>query len=233
MGLRTVIDWLLRAWEQVVSWVRFYAEGTRAAGVHPDLTACIIIALLLAVWVGFACLAGSVAGSRLHSVQRHFLLGLAFPVVYPFMLMFTMDIKGLTGPPQPSLSEDDGSELDQGETADRSIIPNDSAETEEDPGATVVVDRVTDASEGPPEPSSPEGEEQVLDMAYFKQAALDDNGNPTGPWLIRCEDREITAEQIADALPHVVILMIRQEGSGIQRLRLPYSRIEGCEYIGD
>ena len=76
-------------------------------------------------------------------------------------------------------------------------------------------------------PQAPETVE--YDSSYFTRIALDENGNVTGPWLIKYADTEVIALRIVSALDQVVVIEIQGREDQSQKIRIPYSKISACE----
>ena len=85
--IRAIID-------TVTSITQFFVEKTTAAGIDPNWEIVFVLCVLLTLWLGSGCWAGSIAEARRHSDKVHFLLGLLVPWAYPLTILFAMDVKG-------------------------------------------------------------------------------------------------------------------------------------------
>lgn len=180
--------------------VSYFTRATIEAGLHPDPLVVIAIVIVFTILVGSGCWAGGIAEMRRHPMKRHFILGFLVPGVYPIFIMFTMDVKGAKE------RERAWKEKQEKEAAARRLT--------------------TEVVEGAQQVEAPQ---TPFDLAYFKEIALDKDGNPTGPWLITFGDTETTAQRIVETLPSAVVVQVLAEDGKAQTIRIPYAKITGCK----
>lgn len=207
-------DIIFAFFSTIGSMASHFIEKTQEAGVEPDMLVVIIIVFVLSVWFGFACWAGSIAGMRRHSALVHFLIGLVIPIVYPFFILFALDVKGAKQRAREATAlaaEAEAQAAAKAAAREREAALAPSGEDELRPGET--------AEAGGP----------ALDQAYFKSISLDDEGNVTGPWSIKFGETEMIAQRIVEALEETVVIEIIGEGDKLQRFRVPYAKISSCD----
>jgi len=193
----------------LTAWTSFFIDRTVEAGIKPDIGVVLLIMAVLTVWLGMACWASSIASGRRHSPKFHFAIGLVIPLVYPLITIFAMDVKGARTR-QKQLEAEEADRLDE--------------------------ERLRELAAGTGGDAAAEGRDQeedtVFDMAFFKRIAHDEDGQSTGPWLIRYANNEVIAPNIVDTLDHAVVIEIHQEGTDqLQRIRIPYATIISCDLM--
>jgi len=193
----------------LTAWTNFFIDRTVEAGINPDPEILLILVVVLTVWLGMACWASSIAAARRHSPKLHFVIGLAIPLVYPLVILFAMDVKGARAR-QKQIEAEEIERLEE-ERLRELAARGDGADA---------------ASKG-------EGEaDTIFDMAFFKRIAHDEDGQSTGPWLIRYANSEVIAPTIVDTLDHAVVIEIHQEGKDqLQKIRIPYAAIASCDLM--
>ncbi len=214
--LGAVLSILKSFWDMIAQIVGFFTEKTTEAGMEPDLVIVLFLVFVLTLWLASGCWAASIAGARRHSVKLSFAIGLAVPLFYPLVILFAMDIKGAKDREERAQQE----ALEEAEQARiREQVAAKAAEEAELTGEASALPAI-------------EEEEQVYDFDFFKRIAYDEDGNVTGPWLIRYGSNEIIAPTVADILPHAVVVEIPQGSEGkLQRIRIPYGMITACELM--
>lgn len=190
------------------SLIDYFVGKTAEAGISPDPLICALLLIILTVWIGFGCWAGSIAGARKHSQMPHFILGMCIPVIYPLIIMFVLDVKGAKER-QKKLQELRADE--------------EKARAEKEAGGA---EKAADAPEVMPG-GVPE-EEPVFDAQYFENIRLDDDGNPTGPWSIVCGESQFHVLGIVECLAEVLVVETEARDGQIQKMRLPYAKITQC-----
>ncbi|MBT3374831.1 MAG: hypothetical protein HN742_40870 [Lentisphaerae bacterium] len=193
----------------LTAWTTFFVDRTVEAGINPDIEIVIAIMLILTVWLGMACWSSSIASARRYSPKLHFLIGLALPLVYPLVILFAMDVKGARG-------------------RQKQIEAEQEAELEEERLRALAAGTEAASAEG----AEGQADDTVFDMAFFKRIAHDEDGQSTGPWLIRYANNEVIAPTIVDTLEHAVVIEIHQDGTDqLQRIRIPYGTIASCDLM--
>lgn len=194
----------------LTAWTTFFIDRTVEAGIKPDIEVVLLIMVVLTVWLGMACWASSIACARRHSPKFQFAVGLVIPLVYPLILLFAMDVKGARAR-QKQLEAEEAERL------------------EEERLRELAAGTGGDGAEGA---KDQEEEDTIFDMAFFKRIAHDEDGQATGPWLIRYANNEVIAPSIADTLDQAVVIEIHQEGTDqLQRIRIPYATITSCDLM--
>lgn len=193
----------------LVGIVAFFVDKTIGAGIEADAAVVVFLLFVLTIWLWSACWAGSISRMRRHSPALHFAIGLLLPLVYPLVILFAMDVRGARG-------------------REKRIRDEEEVAADDDRIRKAVA---ASGTKGVPEEVEEELK-QVFDYDFFKRISFDEDGNPTGPWLIKYGGNEVIAPTIADALPHAVVVEIHQGEEGrLQRIRVPYAKITACELM--
>jgi hypothetical protein len=167
-----------------------------------------IMVVALTVWLASGCWAGSIAGARRHSIVGHFFLGLLVPYVYPFFCLFAMDIRGAKERARARKEEQEKAEQER-QMRERAAEMEKAEQLAAGKGGT-----------GP-----------SYDADHFQEIMLDENGNPTGPWVIGFGETVVHAQRICEAMPTLVVVEIADNTGQTQRLRIPYNKITSCSPI--
>ncbi|MFT5126858.1 MAG: hypothetical protein ACI8W8_000454 [Rhodothermales bacterium] len=153
-------------------------------------------------------MAASVAENRSRGPIKHFLMGLAIPVLYPIICLFAMSVYE---PPQAVQVEEEEGEKGQGPPPVE-VMPE-----------GVDGELVTAASLD---------DEQRYNKDYFQNIALDDYGNYRGPFTLRMKTgEEVRIDRIIDCLPVVVVTESISPDGKNAHLRIPYDQVEQCEEL--
>ena len=190
----------------VIVW--YFIDLTVAADIRPNYLGFVFLLAVLTVLLWSACWSASIAERRWHSPALHFALGVVVPVVYPIILVFTMDVRGARQRAELRIREEE----EQAEGAPLERARRRAAETP---------DRVDEAFIGPGG--------VVFNRDYFRRLAIDEEGRPTGPWLITFGDSDVVAERIVDSLDHAVVVEVRGDEGALDKIRVPYAKIRGCD----
>jgi len=203
-----VIDFLRAIFDIIAGIVARFAQATGEAHIAADPLLLVLIAIVLTIWLGSACWAGSIAEMRRHAPKLHFFIGLVLPLLYPLVILFALDVKGAK-----ARDRERQREKEQAAAAAAPVQPA----AVDSPDIDLPIEQAEAK------------EETTLDEHYFTDIALDDQGNPTGPWRITYGDTEIVAQRIVDALPHAVVIETLAADGKAHKIRIPYSKISGCE----
>jgi hypothetical protein len=207
--LYQLIQYLVEVWEWLIRKTQFFAGETAGADISLSLGTMLIILALLTVCMGSAFWAGSVAASRKHNLWLHALIGLVAPLVYPAIIMFTLDLKGAKEREQSKVEQEAAAKAEQAER-DRlaQVIGRSPGEEDEEAEAAAV----------------------SYDRDYFKKIARNESGQLTGPWMISYNNQSVCALHIVDCLDEVLVIEIEIPSGDRQRIRIRYALIQGCEH---
>ena len=187
----------------------------------PPVWALILLAIAVTAYVGAAAWAATVAEVRREDPGRHFLRGLLIPFVYPFVLL------RLT--PRPVFVPEAEAEkpqvrakalampkmvrgVDRPGRVAADVAPAAGAETSVAPAATPALS-ATDV-------------QPTYDEAYFRRLKEDSLVSVAAPCVVRYGGMEVEARIVVDVFPQNVTLEVRQAGGSVQRMRIPYAKIE-------
>ena len=214
--LKIIIDFL-------GSTIGFFVERTAEAGIRPDLQVIIFILVFLTVWMGSAFWSASIAVMRKHSMIPHFIAGFVVPYVYPVTILFALDVKGARALTRQKAQQDQGEAM-AAEEKERLRSIGQAVPAQEAASQSAVAGTPGDAAENNSAAAAPE----EFDQRYFKEIALDDNGEPTGPWRIQYGGTEVVAVRIVESLPFAVAVEITTADGKTQKIRIPYAKITSC-----
>ncbi len=193
--------------------ISYFVDATVDAGISPDIEIVLFLLIVLTFWLSSGCWAGAIAGSRKRSVKLNFIAGMLFPLLYPVIILFALDVRG-------------AKQKDQMLQLEFVAKQNKKKDAEVDESSKTAED-----FENTEAPKTSISDVSGFDMKHFKRIALDDEGNPTGPWAIETEDSAIVAKRIIECLPQVVVLEIQGAEDKLQRIRIPYARIKACNAV--
>ena len=164
----------------------------------------ILIAILLS-----GGLASSIAENRSRGPMKHFFLGVAIPIIYPVICLFTMSIYE---PPQ-KVKEEEQEEGERGE-------------------GPPPVEVMPEGVDGELVTAASLDDEQRYNKDYFQGIALDDYGNYRGPFSLRMKTgEEVRIDRIIDCLPAVAVTESISPDGKNAHLRIPYDQVEHCEEL--
>jgi hypothetical protein len=192
----------------------------------PPLWLLVLVVLAVTAWVGAAAWAATIAEIRREEPGKHFLLGLLIPFVYPFLLLKRAPVraaavaaaaeeapqvrgKALAVPKLGSSAERRAAAAGVGPAAQAPAVPA-------APGATAA----------PTDVPSGEGARVAYDEAYFRHLKNESLVSAVAPCVVRYGGIEVEARIVLDVMPSVVTLEVRQAGGTVQRMRIPYAKIE-------
>lgn len=181
----------------------WYANATEY-GFYISKTSLINWSILVIILCGSAMAAATFAEVKFRNRLLHGILGFCLPVAYPVLLLLVIP-KGI----DTNKKEKDNKP--------RKIAADSLPKTQ----------LKTFQEEEKPEEII-EGA-QVLDQAFFTRISKDEHGNILGPFIIELDDGQILEiEYIVEAFQPAVAVQIGQ-GEDAKRIRLPYSKIKGCQ----
>lgn len=186
--------------------IGYFVDKTVEAGVQPDPLVVAAIVIVLTILIGSGALAGTVAGMRERSILVHGCIGVLIPYIYPLVLVFVLDVKGAAQRAKARKEEEKLAAHE--EEMNRRTAGIIDSEEEEDVFSE---------------------ERTQFNQEYFQRIARDENGAPTGPWVIAFSGNEMVVERICEPLPEVVVVEIRISEEETSRIRIPYARITSCE----
>jgi hypothetical protein len=205
--LRAVGKFLLWLGEKVVDISRFCLGKLLAEDVSFNFQTAFLLLLVSTIMIGSGSWAASIALSRRHSGWLHFLLGALMPGVYPFVLMFTMGLKG--------------------ERERKKKIESERLEQEKEEEERQRVRGLLRMQEG--EETDAEEDEDSFNARYFERIARDAEGNKAGPWKVVFAGMDIIVQEIIEVQEDfVLVIMSGREGKN-EKLRIPYSKIGSWE----
>ena len=193
-------------WDAICKVVLGYVdESSKATAIEYDPAVTFTIAAVMLVLFGSACWAASIAKCRRYNPIPHFLLGLIIPWVYPLIILFALDIKGVKEMRAKAEAERLAKEAEEAERQ-KNIALNMGAEAQEQPE-----------------------EEDSWNQAYFEKIARASDGSSAGPWLATYGGNTIRVLSIIEALPEVVNVEFEGEKGKPMKIRIPYAKIEAWE----
>lgn len=203
------IQYMIEVWEWLIQKTQFFAGETAGAGISLSLGTVVGIVIVLTICMASAFWAGSVAASRKHSMWLHALIGLVAPIVYPAVIMFTLDLKGAKDREQARIEQEAAAKAEQAERERLAHVMGRAPGDEEDGAEAGAVS---------------------YDHDYFKRIARNESGQLTGPWMISYNNQSVCALHIVDCLDEVLVIEIEIPSGDRQRIRIRYALIEGCEH---
>ena len=193
-------------WDAVCKVVLGYVdESSKATAIEYDPAVTFTIAAVMLVLFGSACWAASIAKCRRYNPIPHFLLGLIIPWVYPLIILFALDIKGVKEMRAKAEAERLAKEAEEAERQ-KNIALNMGAEAQES-----------------------EEENEGWTQAYFEKIARAADGSSAGPWIATYGGNTIRVLSIVEALPEVVSVEFEGEKGKTLKIRIPYAKIEAWE----
>ncbi len=207
--LYQAIQYTILAFNWLVQKTQFFAGETAGAGISLDPMTTVGMLLLLTICMGSGFWAGSIAASRKHNMWLHVLIGLVAPIVYPAVIMFTLDLRGAKERERARIEQEEAAKAEEAERERLAQVMGRSTGDEDD-----------GAEAGP----------VSFDRDYFKKIARNETGQLTGPWLISYNNQNVCALHIADCLDEVLVIEIETPSGDRQRIRIRYALIESCEH---
>jgi hypothetical protein len=207
--LYVIREYLISGWEWLAAKAQFFAGETSEADISVDPGILLGLLILLTVCMLSAYWAASIAASRKHGILMHLALGAVAPIVYPSVILFTLDVHGIKEREEARLAAEAKAKAEEEEKARLDEMLGRTASQEGD-----------GAEAGP----------VSYDCAYFKKIARNETGQLTGPWLISYKNQSVCALNISECLDEVLVVEIETPSGDRQRIRIRYSLIEGCEH---
>lgn len=207
--------WLWAAWAKICECAKSFWEwlsGTVNTMLFEDLglldaniTALIIIMVVLTIMLASGAWGASIAMMRRHSAPKFFLYGFFTFFIGPAHLLYSLSIKG--------------------EQEQKEMFARD-AEMKRAEQAERAAKEAMQAKERGKEAPAVSSEGITFDQDYFNSIQRNEDGTPAGPWRVAYNGIEITVTEIVEVLPECVqVRMINLEGNPMVG-RIPYSRIE-------
>ena len=188
-------------WQFVCKLVLGYVdESAKATDVEYDIGAAVLVAVAIVVLLGSACWAASIAKCRRYNPVPHFILGIFIPWLYPLIILFALDIKGVKEMRARAEEERLAREAEEAERQ-KNIALNRKEEVEEVKGLG-------------------------WSQGYFEKISRKADGSDGGPWLVTYGGNTIRVLRIVEALPEVVNVEFEGEKGATMRIRIPYAKIE-------
>ncbi len=173
-------------------------ENGAAPVARFDLQETIATLVIMTLLLASAFWAASIASARRHNAILSFILGLVVPIVYPLVILFTMDIPGKWD----FAAEEEKAKARQSQQPEEPAT-DDKAQPEA--GADLPFEPTPD---------------------YFSKIARDDEGKPAGPWECTFGGNRITVLQILDVLPNCISVEFRDARPEARKMRILYEKIE-------
>ncbi|NMA41934.1 MAG: hypothetical protein GX946_00970 [Oligosphaeraceae bacterium] len=208
--------WLKVAWQFLVwcagkamEFIHFCLDKLLAEKVTFDFGVAASIILITTLLIGSGCWAASIAISRRHSGLLHFVLGLVFPIIHPFTIMFGMDLHGERARRKKLAAEQ--RKREQAEVEKQRMLEIQGAHKTEEQG-----EESTEDTE----------KKKRFDKAYFERIARDKSGENAGPWQVGFGDDDIIVQQILEVQDNLLLVEVTGREGKNEKLRIPYNRID-------
>jgi len=193
----------------------FQDYGDFFLDVDNQIAVAICVAAIT-VWIWSGCFASSVAETRMHGPLKHFIAGLAIPIVYPLIILVALPYRTVKETVVDTTNEERIERVDGPPPAETLPVSS----IDEDRPAGLIDPDMLDASVS-------------FGETYFKQRAVDSTGRALGPYVITVGGEELRAERIVEVLPNAVVIEIASTDGKGQTLRIPYEKIESCVEVHD
>ncbi|MDD3694484.1 MAG: hypothetical protein PHG44_00775 [Lentisphaeria bacterium] len=206
--------WIRAVWQFLVwfagkfmDFAHFCLDKLLAENVVFEFDKALFIVLFSTLLIGSGCWAASIAISRRHSGPLHFVLGAMFPLIYPFIIMFCMELHG-EGSRRRKLEE----EKRQKELA------------EEEKQRVLEIQGLREKKE---EGQSSEDKQQPsFNKSYFEDIARDESGQKAGPWKVGFGGNDIVVQQILEVQDSLLLVELSGREGKNEKLRIPFNRID-------
>ena len=194
-------------WNYICKLVLGYVdESSKATDVEYDVGVAILIAVVIVVLLGSACWAASIAKCRRYNPVPHFILGIFIPWLYPLIILFALDIKGVK---------------EMRAKAEQERLAKEAEEAERQKNIALNMKETVQ-----------EEEETGWTQAHFEKIARSEDGTEAGPWVVSYGGNTIRVLRILEALPEVVNVEFEGEKGATMKIRIPYAKIESWENEG-
>ena len=203
------------SFEWLIDFIKEWLLQASESGFTPSIGSLIMLTIVFLLVVGSGMAAMTIAETKNRYRPLHAMLGMLLPIVYPALLFFVLpefkikskgekDAEALVESMGAAASEAPKSELRAVQKADKK-------------GVDSNLDRAIVESE-------------ILDQQYFARIATDENGNPTGPYMLELDDdRILSINKISAALDQVLSVEMGKGDEEKKTIRLPYSKIKSCQ----
>ncbi|MDD4538607.1 MAG: hypothetical protein PHT80_06290 [Lentisphaeria bacterium] len=173
------------------------------AEIETDPLLIIAIVLVVVFFLGSAFWAVSIATCRRHNPVIAFLLGLLLPWVFPVVILFALDVKG----ERARRREEAKKQKEREEAAARKAA-------EERRAAEEALAKDIHAK---------------WTQSYFEKISRRADGSPAGPFAVDFAGQALRVEQIVEAQPTLVLVEFKDERGDLQRMRIPFAKIDRWE----
>lgn len=160
------------------------------------------------IFIGSAAIAESIGERKRRGRWLHFILGFFIPLAYPALIFAFLPRRKIHRRKEETPPMD----------AQINVPAFDSVEAKTETGQ--AESGLSFSTDSP-----------VFNPEYFRELAVDDEGNPRGPFLLSIDNTEIRVNRILEILPNVVVLETASGEGGRQTLRIPYRRIQNFREI--
>jgi hypothetical protein len=188
----------------IVDFLRDYLAF--AKGNVPTIGIAISV-LCLWLWSGFY--SASIAEVRNRSLFFHLLLGMAFPLIYPLIILFAL----------PAYVHVEHKKTEKKEKYTRAE------------GAPPVEAAPPVLSDAPPamiDTQMMDNPDVAYDHGFFKHIALDSAGNARGPFTLSVKGESMKIEKIVECHNDFLMVEFVSSDGHVQKMRIPYKYIQGC-----
>lgn len=203
------------SFEWLITFIKEWFMQASESGFTPNIGSLIMLTIVFILIVGSGMAAMTIAETKNRYRPLHAVLGMFLPIVYPALLFFVLPEFKIK-----SKSEKDVEDLLQGMGLDSSEVPKSelrSVQKADQKGVDSSLDQVI-------------LEREVFDQQYFARIATDENGNPTGPYMIELDDdRVLSINKILAALEQVLSVEMGEGDEEKKTIRLPYAKIKSCQ----
>ncbi len=202
--LRAVWNFTLWLWDKIGEFAHYCFDKLLAEEVHFSFMGGFFLFAISTLMIGSGCWAASIAISRRHNGKLHFLLGALIPLLYPFIIMFAMGLKG----------EGERRKLLEEEQKAKDL-------------AAAEKQKVLEIQKGGVKAEVIETSE--FNVEFFKKIARDAEGDKAGPWKVVFAGNEIKVLEILEAHPDLVLVEMLGREDTKEKIRIPYNRIDSWQ----
>lgn len=203
------------SFEWLITFIKEWFLQASESGFTPNIVSLIMLTILFLLIVGSGMAAMTIAETKNRSRPLHAVLGMFLPLVYPALLFFVLPEFKIK-----SKNEKDLENLIEGMGVDSAELPKSelrSVQKADKAGVDISLDKAI-------------LETEVLDQQYFARIATDENGNPTGPYMLELDDdRILSINKISAALDQVLAVEMGETEEDKKTIRLPYAKIKSCQ----
>ena len=172
----------------------------------------LVYSSILIVFLWSASFSASIAEFRLRSPWFHFTVGLLIPVIYPIIILFKLPV--YTPSVVVNAVEEDvetKSPVDRPPPIEAASLANVDGNA---PPAGLIDENAVETPEA------------CYDKQFFKQIAVDIEGNTKGPFMFVVKGNEFKVEKIIDSMEDAIVVEFMSSDNVLQKLRIPYQNID-------